>query len=87
MACSECCFYQSVSAAWYLPQDPQFGECRRLPPRVGSQRFRDQPTIAVFPVVHDSSWCGEFKPRTRRQGHEDRTCAAQPIKPDEQARI
>ncbi len=61
MPCSECNFYQPVTAPVCLPRSQRFGECRRHPPKnVGTPLHRENQTHAVFPIVSEDDWCGEF---------------------------
>ncbi|WP_442511621.1 hypothetical protein SH528x_003303 [Novipirellula sp. SH528] len=61
MTCDECNFYQPVSTTMCLPRSQRFGECRRKPPRVvDAPSHREHQTLAVFPVVSENDWCGEF---------------------------
>lgn len=89
-ACWECRFFET-SIGLDRDQPPadecQDGECRRHPPVTDHGRRDASVNYAEFPIVIACDWCGEFEQRTRRQGHEDRVCAAQQAKPDEQAYI
>ncbi|MCA9214267.1 MAG: hypothetical protein KDB27_14445 [Planctomycetales bacterium] len=61
MPCSECNFFQPVTAPVCLPRSQRFGECRRHPPKnVGTPLHRENQTHAVFPIVSEDDWCGEF---------------------------
>ena len=61
MPCSECNFFQPVTAPVCLPRSQRFGECRRHPPKnVGAPLHRENQTHAVFPIVSEDDWCGEF---------------------------
>lgn len=63
MPCADCNFYQPIQSQMYLPANRPFGECRRVAPSViGTPDSRDRQTLAMFPVVNDSDWCGEFVP-------------------------
>lgn len=61
MPCSECNFFQPVTTPVCLPRIQRFGECRRHPPKnVNAPIHRENQTQAMFPVVHEDDWCGEF---------------------------
>ena len=61
MPCSECNFFQPVTTPVCLPRSQRFGECRRHPPKnVGAPLHRENQTHAVFPIVSEDDWCGEF---------------------------
>ena len=61
MNCTDCNFYQPIRTAVRLPVNGHFGECRRSPPRVvDAPSSRHAQTLAVFPVVSETDWCGEF---------------------------
>lgn len=49
--CKTCKFYKA-----HNPFEDQFkGECRRYPPEA-KKNFK----VAMFPIVTESGWCGEF---------------------------
>lgn len=88
MNCSECNFFQPVAGLTCVPLNQRFGECRRHPPKnVGTPLHRKDQTRAMFPVVREDDWCGEFVQWPAPLGHQDRVCAAQESQSDEQASI
>jgi hypothetical protein len=79
MSCLECNFYQPVAALVCLPRNERFGECRRHPPKsVGAPLHREDRTRAMFPIVSEDDWCGEFVewPSHLGQGATNRAHAA-----------
>ena len=68
--CENCCFWLNLSAI------EQHGECHRYAPMTGRHSFpviinktvpgkisthSHREYLAVFPVTHESQWCGEWR--------------------------
>lgn len=68
MVCNDCIFFQPVRVPMSRPEDNYLGECRRHPPRnAKSRNGRHVFDLALFPLVDNTDWCGEFASRTERE--------------------
>ena len=52
--CKDCIYWDK----WKFNIDIVFGYCRKNPPIVISQSALDK---AIWPLVEETDWCGEFK--------------------------
>ena len=60
--CSLCRFYHQIKPG--SPRSLGNGECRYRPPVVPTgSHDRFHADFAIFPVVLENDWCGEFGPR------------------------
>ena len=58
--CGICRFFQrnpKRTNHWSPPED--HGKCRRYPAQFSTTDYRDSYR---FPTVHESDWCGEWRP-------------------------
>lgn len=55
------------------------GECRREPPvaRLTYDGRHDLSSAGVWPIVHASAWCGQYRPRKQSDTSEPAAAAAQ----------
>ncbi len=64
--CWDCRFYEphlEVDRDQPSPHEGLEGDCQRYPPVTDHGRRDSRVNYADFPIVMESSWCGEFVPR------------------------
>jgi hypothetical protein len=59
-ACKSCIYF-STTPDESKPLQPEFGECRRYPPNMGTDA--DGDGFYFWPIVENVEWCGEFAQR------------------------
>ncbi len=59
-ACLSCKHFNSESSEG-RPMRPDYGECRRYPPKIGTDG--DGDNFYYWPVLPPDEWCGEFAQR------------------------
>ena len=59
-ACKTCRYF-STAVDESKPIQPEFGECRRYPPEMGTDS--DGDGFYYWPILENSEWCGEFAQR------------------------
>lgn len=57
--CGNCALSKDTKVENY---DVRLFECRRFPPKQGDRQ--DRPGPHPFPIVKETEWCGEHKPKT-----------------------
>jgi hypothetical protein len=58
--CRSCLFF-STATDESKPIQPEFGECRRYPPHMGTDS--DGDGFYYWPILENTEWCGEFAQR------------------------